>query len=269
MDSVVVAGVSKRFRIYRGREVTLKGAFARFFRPPVRPEEFWALRDVSFSVAEGETFGIIGENGSGKSTLFKVLCGILRPDRGSVELQGRVVGLLELGAGFHPDLSGRENIWLNGSLLGFSKDQIARRFDEIVAFAELEDFIDSPLKHYSSGMQVRLGFAIAVNVDPDILLIDEVLAVGDEAFQKKCKQRMDEFKAHKKTILIVTHTLEAVERWCDRALWLEKGRVCGYGTGPAAVAAYREAVAARWNASTRAQEAGHPARGRAPSMVDR
>ncbi|HEY7675832.1 MAG TPA: ABC transporter ATP-binding protein, partial [Candidatus Methylomirabilis sp.] len=213
MDAVVVAGVSKRFRIYRGREETLKGAFARVFRPKVRPEEFWALRDVSFSVGAGETFGIIGENGSGKSTLFKVLCGILRPDRGSVELQGRVVGLLELGAGFHPDLSGRENVYLNGSLLGFSKDQIAKRFDEIVAFAELEQFIDSPLKHYSSGMQVRLGFAIAVNVDPDILLIDEVLAVGDEAFQRKCKQKMDLFKAKKRTILLVTHHLDTVEQW--------------------------------------------------------
>jgi energy-coupling factor transporter ATP-binding protein EcfA2 len=162
-----------------------------------------------------------------------------------------MAALLELGAGFHSDLTGRENIYLNGSLLGFSKAQIDCRFDQIVAFAELEDFIDTPVKHYSSGMYVRLGFAIAVNVDPDVLLIDEVLAVGDEAFQKKCKKRMDAFKAQGKTIVIVTHDLSTVEHWCSRALWLEKGKAEVCGTAPGVVGAYRDRIMARLETSTR------------------
>lgn len=251
MVAVSVEGVFKHFRIYRGREDTLKGAFVRALRPRIRPHEFWALRDVSFSVAQGETFGIIGENGSGKSTMLKILCGILKPDEGRVQIQGRIAALLELGAGFHPDLTGRENIYLNASLLGFSKNQIEKRFDEIVEFAGIRDFIDTPIKHYSSGMQVRLGFAIAVNVDPDVLLIDEVLAVGDEAFQKKCKQRMDAFKAQGKTIVIVTHDLNTVEHWCSNALWLEKGKAEVCGTAPGVVGAYRDRIMARLETSTR------------------
>ena len=243
MDAIVVEHVSKHFRIFRGREDTLKGAFTRFFRSRVYPEEFWALRDVSFSVAQGETFGIIGENGSGKSTLLKLLCGILRPDQGSIGINGRVAGLLELGAGFHPDLTGRENIYLNGSLLGFSKRQIDRRFDEIVAFAELEAFIDTAIKHYSSGMYVRLGFAIAVNVDPDVLLIDEVLAVGDESFQHKCYERLQDFKRRGKTFVLVTHDLGAVEKFCTQAMLLRDGRVVTSGTSRKAVDIYRGYVA--------------------------
>lgn len=251
MNAVDVEGLSKHFRIFRGREDTLKGAFTRFFQSRLRPQEFWALRDVSFTVTQGETFGVIGENGSGKSTLLKTLCGILKPDQGKVWIQGRLAALLELGSGFHPDLTGRENIYLNASLLGFSKKQIEKRFDEIIEFAGIRDFIDTPIKHYSSGMQVRLGFAIAVNVDPDVLLIDEVLAVGDEAFQKKCKQRMDAFKAQGKTIVIVTHDLSTVERWCSRALWLEKGKAEVCGTAPGVVGAYRDRIMARLETSTR------------------
>ncbi len=243
MDAIVAEHVSKHFRIYRGREDTLKGAFTRFFRSRVHPEEFWALQDVSFSVAQGETFGIIGENGSGKSTLLKLLCGILRPDQGSIGINGRVAGLLDLGAGFHPDLSGRENLYLNGSLLGFSKVQIDRRFDEIVSFAELEAFIDTPIKHYSSGMYVRLGFAIAVNVDPDVLLIDEVLAVGDESFQHKCYERLQDFKRRGKTFILVTHDLGAVERFCTQAMLLRDGRVVTSGPSRKAVDIYRGHVA--------------------------
>ena len=243
MYAVTVENLSKHFRIFRGREDTLKGAFTRVFRPNLRPEKFWALRDVSFSVAQGETFGIIGENGSGKSTLLKLLCGILRPDQGSIGINGRVAALLELGAGFHPDLTGRENIYLNGSLLGFSKSQIDRRFGEIVSFAELEGFIDTPIKHYSSGMYVRLGFAIAVNVDPDVLLIDEVLAVGDESFQHKCYERLQDFKRRGKTFILVTHDLGAVERFCTQAMLLRDGRVVTSGPSRKAVDIYRGHVA--------------------------
>jgi len=256
MDAIVVERVSKHFRIFRGREDTLKGAFARFFRSRVHPEEFWALQDVSFSVAQGETFGIIGENGSGKSTLLKLLCGILRPDQGSININGRVAGLLELGAGFHPDLTGRENIYLNGSLLGFSKAQIDKRFDEIVTFAELKDFIDTPVKHYSSGMYVRLGFAIAVNVDPEVLLIDEVIAVGDERFQQKCFEKMNQFKRTGKTIVLVSHSLEAIRNICRKALWLNAGKIQAEGTGDSVVNAYLSAVAVQ--ASQRLQEVSAP-----------
>lgn len=243
MDAVAVEGLSKHFRIYRGREDTLKGAFARVFRPRIHPEEYWALRGVTFSVAKGETFGIIGENGSGKSTLLKILCGILRPDQGRVRIQGRFAALLELGAGFHPDLTGRENIYLNGSLLGISKAQINKRFDKIVSFAELEGFIDTPIRHYSSGMYVRLGFAIAVNVDPDVLLIDEVLAVGDESFQHKCYERLQDFKRRGKTFILVTHDLSAVERFCSQAMLLKRGRMVTCGASRKAIDMYLGQVA--------------------------
>lgn len=256
MDAIVVEQAAKRFRIYRGREDTLKGAVSRIFRSRVRLQQFWALQDVSLTVARGETFGIIGENGSGKSTLLKILCGILKPNRGRVQIEGRVAALLELGAGFHPDLTGRENVYLNGSLLGFSKTQIDRRFDQIVSFAELEDFIDTPVKHYSSGMYVRLGFAIAVNVDPEVLLIDEVIAVGDERFQQKCFDKMNQFKRAGKTIVLVSHSLEAVRNICRKALWLNAGKTQAEGTVDSVVNAYLAAVAVQ--ASQRLQEVSAP-----------
>ena len=190
----------------------------------LRPDEtFEALKGVSFDVAAGRTFGIIGRNGSGKSTMLKLIAGIGRPTTGTVRVQGRVSALIELGAGFHPEISGRENVFINGMMLGLTKREIAARFDEIVAFAELEDFIDAPVKTYSSGMYMRLGFAVAIHVDPDVLLVDEVLAVGDEAFTHKCLDKFAEFRRRGRTVLLVTHSLDLVTRFCDEALWLDGG----------------------------------------------
>jgi ABC-2 type transport system ATP-binding protein len=225
--AIAVADVSKRFRLYHERNQSLKAAFIR--RRRARYEEFWALRDVSLEVAEGTTFGLIGENGSGKSTLLKCMARILRPNKGSIASRGRISALLELGAGFHPELSGRENVFLNGSILGLGKRQLEQRFDEIVEFAGLERFIDTPVKNYSSGMYVRLGFSVAINVDPDILLIDEVLAVGDEDFQRKCMERFADFKAQGKTIVLVSHSLESVRNLCDHVALLEHGELRGIG----------------------------------------
>ena len=229
--AISIRGVSKRFRLHRGRDVfTVKDLFvrggrARFFGG----ETLWALRDVSLDLPRGRMIGIIGSNGSGKSTLLKLVGGILKPTTGSIAVSGRVSALIELGAGFHPDFTGRENVHVNGILLGLSRNEIRARFDEIVGFAGLEPFIDNPVKTYSSGMYMRLGFAIAVTVDPDILLIDEVLAVGDEAFQHKCVGKIQEFKARGKTILLVSHDLGSVEKLCDEAVWLHQGRLMGQG----------------------------------------
>jgi lipopolysaccharide transport system ATP-binding protein len=236
--AVEVAGLSKRFKIrhehYRSFQEFAINVFRR--RPP--PEDFWALRDVSFRVDEGRSFGIIGENGSGKSTLLKVISGILRPTSGTLQVNGRLAALLELGSGFHPDLSGRENIYLNASVLGFSRAETARRFDQIVDFAELDRFIDTPLKHYSSGMQVRLGFAVAINSDPDILITDEVLSVGDEAFQRKCMDRIDDLMRRGKTIIFVSHGLDQVRYVCTDAIWLDHGQIRAAGKSPEVVGAY-------------------------------
>jgi ABC-type polysaccharide/polyol phosphate transport system ATPase subunit len=225
--AIVVDRLSKRFRLYHERNQYLKAAVLRGRRSQY--EEFWALRDVSFEVRKGEAFGIIGENGSGKSTLLKCLAQILTPDAGSISHDGTVSALLELGAGFHPELSGKENVYLNGAILGLSKKQLDRKFDEIVEFAGLERFIDTPVKNYSSGMYVRLGFAVAVNVDPDILVIDEVLAVGDENFQRKCAEKIAEFREDGRTIVLVSHGLGQVATLCDRAAWLSHGHVEAVG----------------------------------------
>ena len=219
--AIVVDDVSKQYRLYHERNQSLKAAIMR--RARVKYEEFWALRDVAFEVPEGATFALIGENGSGKSTLLKCMAHILRPEQGRIETTGKISALLELGAGFHPELTGRENIFLNGSILGMTKKQLNQRFDEIVDFAGLEHFIDTPVKNYSSGMYVRLGFSVAINVDPDILLIDEVLAVGDAEFQRKCLEKFDDFRAAGKTIVIVSHALESVRNLCDTVGWLEHG----------------------------------------------
>ncbi len=202
-----------------------------------------ALDDVSFEVAAGEAFGVIGSNGSGKSTLLKVLAGMLRPTGGRVEVDGRVAALIELGAGFHPEISGRENIYINGAVLGMSRRQIARRFDDIVEFSGLADFIEEPVKNYSSGMYVRLGFSVAIHTDPDILLVDEVLAVGDEAFAHRCLRRIEEFLASGRTLLIVSHSLGLIEQFSDRALWLDRGRARLLGPPRYVADAYRQAVA--------------------------
>jgi ABC-2 type transport system ATP-binding protein len=224
--AIEIAGVSKRFRIYREKPMSLK---ARLLAGRIRAEDFWALRDVTFDVATGESFALIGHNGSGKSTLLKVIAGILRPTEGLVRQKGRIAALLELGAGFHMELTGRENVYLNAAFLGLSRKETDRVYDDIVAFAELEDFMETQVKFYSSGMLVRLGFACAIHVDPEILLIDEVLAVGDEAFQAKCLDRVRWFQKEGRTIILVTHALDLVRQICDQAVMLDHGSVHAIG----------------------------------------
>ncbi len=246
--AIEVEAVQKVYRRYGRRKhfATLKSALlSGGLMRDLRPDEvFHALRGVSFRVDRDRTFGIIGRNGSGKSTILKLIAGIGKPTAGSVHVNGRVSALIELGAGFHPEISGRENVFINGMMLGLTKREIAKRFDQIVAFAELQEFIDEPVKTYSSGMYMRLGFAVAVNVDPDILLIDEVLAVGDEAFTHRCLDTIADFKRRGKTILIVTHQLELVQRFCDAALWLDRGVARAEGDPKRVLDAYLLDVAA-------------------------
>ena len=208
----------------------------------LKGEEFWALRDVSFEVQPGEVVGIIGRNGAGKSTLLKILSRITEPTNGRIELRGRVGSLLEVGTGFHPELTGRENIYMNGSILGMSRREIVRKFDEIVAFAEIDEFLDTPVKRYSSGMYVRLAFAVAAHLEPEILIVDEVLAVGDAAFQDKCIRKMQQVSTHGRTVLFVSHNMVAVQALCCRGVILEHGKVILNGTAKAAVAAYHERI---------------------------
>jgi ABC-2 type transport system ATP-binding protein len=236
--AVDVQDVSKRFRLYHEKYSSLKEKLIHVGRIPY--EDLWALRNVSFEVGEGETVGILGRNGSGKSTLLKCVCGVLQPTAGQVVVRGKLAGLLELGAGFQQDLSGRENIYLNGSMLGLSKRDVDRVFDDIVDFAELGQFIDNQVKFYSSGMYVRLGFAVAVNVDPDVLVVDEVLAVGDERFQRKCMDRIKRFQREGRTILFVSHSPDQVRAICDRAVVLADGAMVGHGQPGEAVRLFRE-----------------------------
>ena len=235
--AVTADGLWKNFRLYQERNQFLKAAILRGRR--ARYEEFWALKDVSFEVPTGTTFGVIGHNGSGKSTLLKTLTGILVPDQGSVKTMGRVSALLELGAGFHPELSGRENVFLNGAILGLKRKEIEKRFDDIIEFAGLEQFIDSPVKNYSSGMFVRLGFAVAANVEPDVLLIDEVLSVGDENFARKSAERIDQFRRDGRTIVFVSHGLDSVEQLCETVAWLDHGEIQMIGPAAEVISAYR------------------------------
>lgn len=207
-----------------------------------KPSDFWALKDVSFEVQPGEVVGIIGRNGAGKSTLLKILSRITEPTSGKIELRGRVGSLLEVGTGFHPELTGRENVYMNGSILGMSQREIARKFDEIVAFAEIEDFLDTPVKRYSSGMYVRLAFAVAAHLEPEVLIVDEVLAVGDQAFQEKCMRKMDDVRRSGHTVLFVSHNMAAVQSLCSRAVNLDQGQVVFCGTVKAAVQAYHERI---------------------------
>ena len=249
MNAIEVAHVSKVYRRYTRRRqfATLKSALlSRSLIADLRPDEtFPAVQDVTFSVARGRTCGIIGRNGSGKSTILKLVAGITKPTAGTVTVDGRISALIELGAGFHPEISGRENVFINGIMLGLSKREVARRFDEIVEFAELEDFIDAPVKTYSSGMYMRLGFAVAIHVDPDVLLVDEVMAVGDEGFTHKCLDKFAEFRRRDRTILLVTHSLGFVERFCDEALWLDGGAVRASGDPKRVVGAYLTKVEER------------------------
>jgi len=262
-SAIRVTGVTKLYRRYTGKRTVgtlksalLSGAGRRALSPDAAIP---ALVDVTFRVSSGETVGVIGANGSGKSTLLKLLSGIIRPTEGEVAVEGRLAALLELGAGFHPEISGRENIEINGLLLGLTKREIAARFDAIVRFAELEEFLDAPLKTYSSGMAVRLGFSIAAHCDPNVLLVDEVLAVGDEHFAHRCLEKFAEFERAGKTILVVSHDLNLVAERCGRAIWLERGRVAFDGTAAETVARYRDWVA-RQEAETRLADAvGSPA----------
>jgi ABC-type polysaccharide/polyol phosphate transport system ATPase subunit len=237
-SAITVRGVSKRFRLAHERYSSLKERMIHLGRVP--QEDFWALQDIDLDVADGTTAGLLGHNGSGKSTLLKCIAGILRPTTGEIVTRGRVAALLELGAGFQAELTGRENIYLNGSILGMSRRDLARRFDDIVGFAELEQFIDTQVRFYSSGMYVRLGFAIAVNVEPDILLVDEVLAVGDEAFQRKCLDRVSEFQRDGRTIVVVSHSADLVRRICQSAAVLDHGHLVASGDPQEAVQVFRE-----------------------------
>ncbi len=234
--AIEVDHLVKAFRLYTERNQTLKTALLRRKRGVF--EEFLAVNDVSFKVKKGSTFGIIGSNGSGKSTTLKVLAQILEPDGGRAVVHGRVSALLELGAGFHPELSGKENIFLNGAILGISRKDIVKNYDEILEFSGLERFIDNPVKTYSSGMYARLGFSVAVNVDPDVLLIDEVLAVGDESFQRRCSEKISALRDGGRTVVIVSHGLAGVQSLCDEAVWIEKGVLQAQGTPSEVIEAY-------------------------------
>lgn len=240
-DDVVVQleSIFVRYRVPHERYATLKEHTIRWLQRRVQYDDFLALRDVSLTVRRGEVVGIIGRNGAGKSTLLKVIGRVLRPTRGRVRVRGRVAPLLEFGAGFHPELTGRENIFLNGAILGFSRAEMQAKFDRIVDFAELREFIDAPLRTYSSGMIARLGFAVATDVEPDVLIVDEVLSVGDAAFQQKSAERMQSFRAKGTTILLVSHNLALVEAMCDRAIWLERGRIVAEGSASSVVRQYR------------------------------
>jgi ABC-type polysaccharide/polyol phosphate transport system ATPase subunit len=247
VNAIEVRGVQKTYRRYGRRRQfgTLKSALlsGRVLRD-LRPDDtFAALKGVSFDVAAGRTFGIVGRNGSGKSTMLKLIAGIGQPTAGTVTVHGRISALIELGAGFHPEISGRDNVYINGMMMGLTKREVAARFDEIVAFAELKEFIDAPVKTYSSGMYMRLGFAVAVHVDPEVLLVDEVLAVGDEAFTHKCLDKFSELRRRQKTVLLVTHSLDLVTRFCDEVLWLDGGLARAQGDPRRVIDAYRLDVA--------------------------
>ena len=238
--AIVIEHLSKSFRLYHEKNQSLKTLFLR--RGRARYDEFWAVDDVSFEVPEGSTFGLIGSNGSGKSTLLKCLARILQPDRGQITTNGRISALLELGTGFHPELSGRDNIYLNGSILGLRRREIDRRLDQIIEFADIGRHIDTPVKHYSSGMYVRLGFAVAINVDPDILLVDEVLAVGDESFQRKCVERFEELRTSGRTVVVVSHSLPSVAAMCDTVALLDHGKLEKVGSSREVIEDYLGAL---------------------------
>jgi lipopolysaccharide transport system ATP-binding protein len=225
--AVVAEGVSKCFRLYKDRASSLKALVT---RGRSRYEDFWALRDVSLTVPHGSAYGLVGHNGSGKSTMLRLMARIHRPTEGCITTHGRISALLDLGAGFHPELSGRENVYMNGAILGLSKAQIDGVFDEIVEFSGLHNFIDSPVKIYSSGMYVRLGFAVAVHVDPEILIIDEVISVGDMEFQQRCLEHIYELRRRDVTVLVVSHSIQLIQTMCDRAAWLDHGHLMAEGT---------------------------------------
>jgi len=235
-SAISVSSLSKNFRLYHERNRYIKAALLRGRR--AKYEEFWALKDVSFEVAHGATLGIIGSNGSGKTTMLKCLTGIYTPEKGAIKVDGKLAALLELGAGFHPELTGAENIFLNGSILGMSKRDVQNKFASIVEFAGLEKFIDTPVKNFSSGMVVRLGFSIASHVEPEILLIDEILSVGDQDFQRKSSEKIEEFRREGRTIVVVSHSLGLVQQLCKEVIWLDKGEIRQSGPAAEVIAGY-------------------------------
>ena len=235
-SAISVSSLSKNFRLYHERNRYIKAALLRGRR--AKYEEFWALKDVSFEVAHGATLGIIGSNGSGKTTMLKCLTGIYTPEKGAIKVDGKLAALLELGAGFHPELTGAENIFLNGSILGMSKRDVQNKFASIVEFAGLEKFIDTPVKNFSSGMVVRLGFSIASHVEPEILLIDEILSVGDQDFQRKSSEKIEEFRREGRTIVVVSHSLGLVQQLCKEVIWLDKGQIRQSGPAAEVIAGY-------------------------------
>ncbi len=257
---IEVTGVSRRFVLEHARPKTLQQLFIRTLeREAPTTQDFAALQGINLAVYPGEAVGIIGRNGSGKSTLLKLIAGLMPPTSGTVKVYGTVAALLEVGAGFHPDLSGRENIYLNGTFLGFSRKRIAALVDDIVAFSELQDFIDVPVKHYSSGMYMRLGFAIAIHVDPDILITDEVFAVGDETFRAKCEAAIADFQRRGKTLLFVSHTLSQVVAMCDRAILLDHGKVLASGSSEYVARCYRASINGETLPTEAADDAAEPA----------
>jgi lipopolysaccharide transport system ATP-binding protein len=238
-SAVVVKDLGKRFRRYHGdKPATIHEALIRGFRKLGPAEYFWSLKDVNFQIAPGRMVGVVGRNGAGKSTLLRLLGGVGRPDKGSIRVNGRVGGLLTLGAGFHAELTGRENAFVNGVVGGLTRREVKMRLDSIIAFSELEEYIDSPLRVYSTGMQMRLAFSIAIHITPSILLIDEVLAVGDQAFQAKCMKRIAEIKANGATIIVVSHDSGMIQTLCDECLWLRAGRLEAHGDSPSVVKKY-------------------------------
>lgn len=236
---IQLENVSVSYRLPSERIGTFKEYAIRKLQRKIRIDKFWALTDISLQVNKGEVFGLIGNNGAGKSTMLKVISKVLKPTKGRVVVYGKIAPLLELGAGFHPELSGRENVFLNGALLGYSRSEMESVFDEIVAFSELEQFIDSPVRTYSSGMFARLGFAVATAHMPEILILDEILSVGDEAFQKKCSLRMKSFQQAGATVLMVSHTLNMLEGMCDRIAWIDHGGLQKIGEPQEVIEAYR------------------------------
>jgi len=237
-SAVSVRDVSKTFRVYHDRNQSLKATILK--RGRARYEEFWALRDVSLEVPHGLTFGLLGRNGSGKSTLLKCIAGILTPNQGSIQTSGRVAAMLEVGSGFHPELSGRENIYLNAAILGMTKQEVDRKLESIIDFSGVERFIDHPVKNYSSGMYVRLGFSVSIHTEPDLLLVDEVLAVGDMDFQAKCQEKFADLKRDGKTVVVVSHDLGTMRTFCDQAAWLEQGEVAAIGKANEIVERYAD-----------------------------
>ena len=237
-NAITINDVSKRFRVYKDRNQSLKGTFLKGRR--AHYEDFWALQDITFDIPAGKTFGLLGHNGSGKSTLLKCIAKILTPDTGSISATGRMAAMLEVGSGFHPELSGRENIYLNGAILGMSPKEIDSKLDAIIDFSGVERFIDQPVKNYSSGMYVRLGFSVSIHVEPDILLVDEVLAVGDLEFQNKCMEKFAQLKQDGRTVVVVSHGLEQMRSFCDQAAWLDHGKLVEVGNAAQVVDTYSD-----------------------------